>query len=248
MTPLHIGHITLVMSTPLRISAKHLGALALPDCCHRCFWMQFRLGWKTPYAVFPGIFSSLDSAQKKVVNAFHARHGRNPSWLSSFEPLGTPIAVPHHSKFRWTDPETGALLTGVPDELFRQEDRALFIADYKTAKFTANQDSLLPVYTVQLNGYAVIAEALGMGTVTGLGLIYFEPRTDIGEADVDALTTEEGFLMRFEAKLLNVDLNRAMIRPLLRRARELFTMPSPPAGRDGCKDCGKLDALFALPR
>ena len=43
----------------IRISAKNLGKLALPDHCPRCFWLQLRIGFKLPFQVFPGIFSSL---------------------------------------------------------------------------------------------------------------------------------------------------------------------------------------------
>jgi len=64
------------------------------------------------------------------------------------------------------------VLTGVPDEILRGPDGDLSIIDYKTGRLTEVQDSLHPVYEVQLNGYAVIAEAIGLGQVESLGLIF----------------------------------------------------------------------------
>lgn len=158
--------------TQLRISAKNLGRLALPDFCPRCFWLATKAGYRLPYQIFPGIFSSIDSYSKKITNVHYDKHGKIPDWFSDFGELGQPIEPIHHSKFRLLDQATDILLTGVPDEIFRAKNGNLFIGDYKTAKHSDNQDSLLPVYRTQLNGYALIADHLGMGTVTSLGLMY----------------------------------------------------------------------------
>ena len=63
----------------------------------------------------------------------------------------------------------------MPDDIFIMADGRFFIVDYKTARFTENQDKLIGMYRVQLNGYAYIFEKLGMGMVGGLGLCYYEP-------------------------------------------------------------------------
>ena len=63
--------------------------------------------------------------------------------------------------------------------MFLRTDESYFIADHKTARFTNHQDELLPMYEVQLNGYAYIAESIGYSPITGLGLVYYEPFTDI---------------------------------------------------------------------
>ena len=62
------------------------------------------------------------------------------------------------------------MLTGVPDDIFIMADGRYFIWDYKTARFTDNQDALIGMYRVQLNGYALIFEKMGMGKIGGLGL------------------------------------------------------------------------------
>lgn len=141
----------------LRISAKNLGHLAMPDACPRCFWVQTH--FKLPYQIFPGIFSSIDAYTKKVIHLHLAETGHLPTWMTGFGDIGRPIHVPHHSKFFVTDPKTGVTLTGVPDEM-TESDAGIWILDYKTAKFTGNQDKLLPIYRAQLNGYALIAETL----------------------------------------------------------------------------------------
>ena len=48
----------------IRISAKNLGSLALPDCCKKCFYIKLKLKNKLHWQIFPGIFSSIDSYSK----------------------------------------------------------------------------------------------------------------------------------------------------------------------------------------
>src|SRR5439155_14833307 len=130
---------------------KTLGKLALDDSCELCFWLQAKLGFKTPWGIWPGIFNSMDSLTMKVVALHFAKHRRLPTWLDGFGPLGEPIPVPHHSKFRARHAATGLILTGTPDELYRRPDRTIFILDDKTAKFTGTPDALLPMYRVQIS-------------------------------------------------------------------------------------------------
>ena len=236
----------------LRISAKTLGQLALPDACPRCFWTKIKVGFRLPWQIFPGIFSSLDCYQKNVVHAYHGVEGRFPPWLSGFGPLREVIPVPHHTRFQWYDYDSDILLTGVPDEMVRTADGSVVVLDYKTAKFTGTQDSLLPMYRCQLNAYGIIAEHLGFGDVSALGLVYFEPITDLGPPEIVALTDPEGCRMGFRATPLPIDLDPGMVPPLLRRAREIADLGFPPEGRMGCRDCqltnrvvGLLDRQFA---
>jgi len=90
----------------LRISAKNLGRLNLPDQCPRCSWLQIKSGFKFPYQIFPGIFSSIDLFSKEITNVSFQEHRCIPRWFSEFGKLGQPIAVPHHSKFRFHDDKT----------------------------------------------------------------------------------------------------------------------------------------------
>lgn len=222
----------------LRISAKNLGHLALPDSCPRCFWI--RTHCKLPYQIFPGIFSSIDCYTKKVIHLHLDQTGALPTWLNGFGDLGKPIPVPHFSKFFVIHPETGVTLTGVPDEM-TESKAGLWILDYKTAKFTGNQDSLLPIYRAQLNGYALIAETLYQKPVAGLGLIYFEPVTDIGTAE--GLVDSVGMSMGFRAKLLPIERDHELVPSLLAKAKAIHELPLPPVGRNGCRDCDLIATI-----
>lgn len=203
------------------------------------------MGFKLPYQIFPGIFSSLDSYQKKLIHGYYSRHNTLPAWFSSLN-LVSPLSIPNLSEFRYHDLETDILLTGIPDDMFLRPDQTILIGDYKTAKFSGNQDSLLPIYQAQLNGYALIVETLKMGTVSGLALIYFEPVTDIEGKDVDALLNAQGFAMKFAAKILPIELNLDMILPLLREARAIYDMKEAPERIPNCPDCKRLDEMFCL--
>lgn len=233
------------MDDPIRISAKNLGALALPGSCPRCNWLKLRLGHKLPYQIFPGIFSSIDGFTKRVVHAYFDEHGAPPAWL---DPLGTIVCYrepPHFSKFNMLNEDHGVLLTGAADGILVRDDGSFVIVDYKTAKFSEAQDKLLPMYEVQLNAYAAIGERCGFAPVTGLALIYMEPMTD-GQTCFEGQCCEYGFDMGFSAHVLPVDLNPNLLGPLLAQTRELFESLGPPAGRSGCKDCSLLDKLIAL--
>ena len=221
----------------MRISAKNLGILALPDCCPRCFWMRAKLGWRAPWAIMPGIFSSIDAFSKRAILAYFERHHRFPPWIAGRWAEARPLPTPHHSTFRLVDSKTGIVLTGVSDLLLGLPDNKLAILDLKTARYSDHQDELLPMYKVQLNGYALIAEGLGMGHVEALGLVYCEPPAGDGDGDLDALVGDQGFTMPFRATAAPVELDRGIIGPLLKRAKEILGQEKAPLGREGCKEC-----------
>ena len=141
----------------INISAKNLGQLALPNFCPRCFWLQLKCKFKMPYQIFPGIFSTIDSYSKKITWRYWEKYNKVPPWFLPCGEFTEPVKVPHFSKFSIVDKESNVQLRGVPDEIFRTSDNSFFIADYKTSKFTENQDALLPLYKVQLNSYALFA-------------------------------------------------------------------------------------------
>ena len=93
------------------------------------------------------------------------------------------------------------------------------------------------MYQVQLNGYALIAESLGMGTVEALGLVYCEPPTKDGDGGLEACVGDHGFTMPFRATAVPVELDRGIIGPLLKRAKEILGLEKAPQGREGCKEC-----------
>lgn len=229
--------------TQFRISGKNLGALALPSFCERCFWFKTHLD-KIPWSTFPGIFSSIDSYTKKVTHAhFHAGKGV-PPWLAFVSDFIEPVKVPNHVKFNIVDADTNILLTGDCDDVFRRADGSYFIVDYKTAKYTGNQDSLMPIYETQLNAYAYIANRTGFSPVTGIGLAYYEPQTNLKPEEIELLFLKDGFNLSFKCSLHELTLAPdAVIPPLLARVRSIVDLPKPPVGRSGCQDCVSVDFI-----
>jgi len=237
----------------MRISAKNLGAFALPHFCPRCTWIKLHSKNKLPYQIFPGIFSSIDSYTKKFVSSYFERYGHFPEWLASpMDPnsdqgeFTSLVKGTHHSSFNILDQNTNILLTGVPDEIFKLKDGSYFILDYKTARYTEAQDTLLPLYEVQLNAYAYIAERTGFSPVKRIALAYMEPQTALTQENIEKVITEQGFFMPFSGKILQLNLNPGIIPAFLEKARELYDQSSPPPGKVECKDCQLLENLIKL--
>jgi len=229
------------------ISCKDLGALALKKFCPRCFWIKRRCENKLPFQIFPGIFSSIDNYTKKITNVHYDKKASVPNWLLLFGDLAKPIHVPHYSKFFVMDTETNIQLRGAPDEIIQKSDGSYFIIDYKTAKYTATQDELLPMYEVQLNAYAYIGNRCNFNPVSGIGLVYYEPQTDLTIDDLDAKLLKRGFYMEFIGNLHKVELNPdKIIPPLLKQVRSIVNARTMPAGIENCKDCVLLDKVMQV--
>jgi len=235
------------MSEPITISAKNLGGVAMPGFCPRCFWIQMHAEG-IPYQIFPGIFSSIDAYGKRLVHGWFDRHQSAPPWLSQLGDVKGYRNPPHYTKFAILDRETNVTLRGTPDGILLMKDGSHLIVDYKTAKFTAHQDELFPMYEVQLNAYAVIGEQKGLAPVSGLALVYTEPVTDDATAAKDTYHTRSGFLMEFSAHIRPVDLTPHKIPLLLAKVREIVDQKRPPESREGCEDCALLQNLFELAR
>ena len=231
----------------IRISAKNLGQLALPNYCPRCFWIKLKLNNKLPWQIFPGIFSTIDSYSKKITWQYFEKFNRVPPWFDPYGDFTGLVPVPGWSKFCIDVEQFNIQLTGVPDDIFIMEDGRYFIIDYKTAKYTGNQDALLPMYQVQLNGYAYIFEKLGMGEIGGLGLCYYEPQGDAPTVNFETVLQDDGFLMPFRAHLKKIELDpEGVVLPLLKEVRRFGGMEKAPGGRDGCGDCEILSRIMSI--
>ena len=231
----------------LVVSAKDLGELAKPDFCSRCFWLK-RHARSLPFQIFPGIFSSIDAYTKKVVHAWMDRNDGAPFGLDQLGKVVGYIDPPSHHSFKMEVPRYDILLTGAPDGILQLADDSIAIIDYKTARFTPAQDEMMPIYGVQLNGYAAIAEHLDYGEVSKLALMYAEPVTDEETAAKSKTHIDDGYTMPFSISIHPVNLDLGMLDPLYRQAREIYDLTEPPAGRAECEDCRRLDTLIHLAR
>ena len=104
----------------------------------------------------------------------------------------------------------------------------------------------MPMYAVQLNAYALIAEHLHLGSVSKLALVYTEPMTGERTASKPEIHTDDGFMMPFSITIHPVSLNPEKIHTLLQKAREIYILSEVPVGKPGCKDCRKLDRIIHL--
>lgn len=237
-------------SDQIRIGAKDLGAMAMPEFCPRCFWVKQKAK-PMPFQIFPGIFSSIDAYSRKIVHASFDQFGKAPAWLPVLEDAIGYLKVPHWRKFSRTDRATGITVGGVMDDLFQNKNGTLTIPDYKTARFTATQDKLYPMYAGQLNTYAWIQQSLSKQPIALLCLVYFEPVTDSpsGKA-VERLPpwplekhTTTGFDMGFSAHTLVIEQDPELVPGLLVKAKEILSKPEPPSSLQGCKDCDNLERI-----
>jgi hypothetical protein len=227
----------------LVISAKNLGAFAIERACRRCLWVQLHVK-NLPYQIFPGIFSTIDAYNKRVVHSYFDREGCMPSWLGALGGVVGYVEPPSYHKFTFDDPATGVTIRGTPDGVFRMGDGSYTIVDYKTAKFTPGQGRLLPVYRAQLNGYAYLGDRLGLGPVTQIALVYMEPVTDGDTAASPRVVDDKGFNMALSATVVPVKLNPdGLIPRLMARAREIYDLPSPPEPAEVCRDCKGVQTL-----
>ena len=226
------------------ISATELGTYARSRFCPHCAWVRLHVK-NLPYQSFPGIFSSIDRYNKLIVHNHFDREGHAPLWLSELGETGEYVNPPHWSSFKTLDEETGFTLRGEADGIFKLADGSYVIVDYKTSRYSPAQQGMFENYEVQLNAYALIAERLGLSPVSKLALVYMEPATDTETAQEPGLVDSRGFTMGFIARVVEVELRQAkLLPPLLRKARSIWDMTTPPSGIRDCKDCSAVSGLL----
>ena len=236
---------------PIRISAKTLGSLALENFCPRCFYLKMKLKQKLPWQIFPGIFSSIDSYSKNITLSYFDKYEELPPWFDPYGEFIRPIPVPHHTRYFIIYERTNIRLTGVPDDIFLNSNDGYSIIDYKTARFSKYvEDNLLPMYRVQLNGYALIGFRNNFDPVSSLLLCYYEPKNNLlieNPEELDSVIIENGFYMPFEAHIEEVELDpEKIVEPLLGKVREIGDRKESPEGREDCGDCERLERLRGL--
>jgi hypothetical protein len=191
-----------------------------------------------PFQIFPSIFSEIDSYTKDIVHSWFDAHGVPPGWLSPLSPIVAYRQPRHWSQFQAVDTEYGIHMTGEADAIFERADGSYLIADYKTARFRAPENrKLLPRYKVQLNAYARIAADCGLAPVSNLALIYMEPATKGHAVNYCENCREDGFIMGFQARVVEVPLDDKLLKHAMAKTREIFEVADAPDGAAGCTDC-----------
>ena len=106
----------------------------------------------------------------------------------------------------------------------------------------------MPVYQIQLNGYAYIAEKLGYKPVKDLFLVYFEPPyKEVYEQISDGHTNGVGFEMPFKPVIHKIKKDINEVERLLEKAAvQIYDLVKAPKGIAGCKGCNSLVNLINL--
>lgn len=223
-----------------KISAKNLAQLNIANSCRRCFWHLIRLRHKVPFNIFPGIFSSFDHIQKKLIEESLADGGNFPAWLGSFAQASGIAETP--ARMEHVDAGTNIVLVGIPDHVYEWSDASVSPIDYKTARHSRGQDALRPLYQGQLDAYAfLLEEECDLESERG-ALVYFEPNGDT------VTLTKDGFTQPWLASVVETDVSGARTSELLSTARDIYDLDIPPDGRAECPDCELLDNVVAVAR
>jgi hypothetical protein len=231
------------MDEVLRIGAKDLGALALPDFCPRCFYITTHMGCRTPFSRFPGVFTHLDLFEKRLIHGWLDEKKGAPPWLKPLGEITGYIQPPKSSKFFMPLGEH-VVIAGEADCILKRSGGDLVILDNKTAVYRGLADSLYPQYKAQLNAYAIIAEYLGLGKVGALALMYAEPCSDEMSALSLENRSEDGFRINFICKVLPVAMDPDLVMDLADKAWEIYSEISAPDGAEGCINCAAMDKLI----
>jgi hypothetical protein len=81
--------------------------------------------------------------------------------------------------------------------------------------------------------------------VSKLALVYMEPATDKETSNEPDLVDARGFVMAFHANVIPVEIRlTSLLPPLLRKARDIWDMETPPKAARACKDCAAVDGLL----
>jgi hypothetical protein len=210
--------------------------------------MLMRLRFHAPFDHGGGaLWTYMQQIQEAQVGHHIEKDGRLPKEFSPFCDINARAEFPKHwSKFRYQH-KSGVILYGIPDEIFTLADGSLCVIDHKTAKNKGREDTFLPIYNSQVVGYSDIAEnGLGLGKVTKAGLFYWEVQREDMISDPSGHYDEGKVWVSFFPKPLEFEVNYAFLDPLLKEAKKLWKSDSAPDGREGCKDCRKAEAFFAL--
>jgi hypothetical protein len=238
------------MNIEYKITPRNLGSLELVDTCLTDFWYLSKLGFRAPFNNFgAALFNDCQKMQEAMLGYYLEKDGCLPKQFAPFCDVIARVDVSKDwRKFGYRH-ESGVWLYGSPDEVLRRADNSVVIWDHKTAhpKSETKIDKFKPQYVCQVTGYGLIAEVgLKLGKVSGGALGYW----DLEHQDVidnPGKFIRDGKLWgAFVPKVYAIEIDYSRIDALLEEAIKIWDSKTPPEGRSGCKDCRKLEALFAI--
>jgi hypothetical protein len=194
---------------------------------------------KTPYSIFPSIFSTFDGLQKELVEGTLQKTGSFPKWLG--EMAGAAGLAEYPARMEFLHSPTNVILVGIPDHVFRWADGFVSPIDYKTARYSKGQDSLKPLYEAQLDAYSFLLDSTSSLKSERGALVYFEPTG----ADTMALT-DTGYVQPWQVHVALIEVSGETTEELLDQAREIYEQKIAPDGRAECIDCELLEKVISV--
>jgi hypothetical protein len=199
-----------------------------------------------PYQIFPGIFSSLDSYQKKVIHQYIDRNEKLPQWLSTLGEIQGYKPCPSSRKFRVLDKDTNILLTG----------RWMIYFFYRTGRILSwiirlpnSQKIRMPYYPYtpfNSMGMPILQSVQAFLRYLNWYWYIWNLLPTEEEASRDEYFTTDGYLMKFMPQIHPIPLDESQLHPLLHKVRELCDLAQPPEGREGCENCRLVDKLVRV--
>jgi hypothetical protein len=236
------------LNTDLAITPKRLGLVEIDSFCPRCYWYLLKQKFHPPFDHFGGaIFKSMEQAQMAVVGDLIEKNNGLSEEFAPFCDLVGRVQFPRNWRKFKHRLDSGVLLYGEPDDIFQVSDGSIAVIDFKTARPKDGKDPLLGCYRIQILGYSFIAEfGLKLGEVSRGGLLYWGAEHEKVVADPDKYYRSRSLWMPFVPKPLAFDIDYKQLDAPLKEAVRLWEADAPPEGARKCKDCKRLDALFAI--
>lgn len=207
--------------------------------CKKCFWLAQVKDIHRPRGIFPSLPGGMDLLIKKYFDRYRELGKLPPELegkLDGVELFPDPELLNKWRNWRsalmYKDPETGAVLSGMLDDLGVQKsgkgelfDGARYVPlDYKTRGFDVKEGGEF-FYKNQMNCYGLLLRENGMKPAGHAYLLYYIPK------DV----SEKG-MTRFEVVPKRLEINPDEALKVLRDAVELLKSPMP-ATHSECEYC-----------
>ncbi len=205
--------------------------------CPKCFWLEQVKGIHRPRGIFPSLPGGMDLLIKKYFDKYRAL-GKLPPELEGKMDVDLFSDNELLNKWRnwrsalvYEDPETGAVLSGMLDDLGvlpmekSGKGQTLFVPlDYKTRGFDVKEGGE-GFYKNQLNCYGLLLRENHMKPAGHAFLIYYIPK-DVAEKG----------MVRFDIVPKRVDIDPDEALATFKKAQELINGPMPEAHTE-CEYC-----------
>lgn len=196
--------------------------------CKRCFYLKVAKEFHRPRSIMPNIFTIIDSEMKKFYSNKRIEEiaeGVPPGIVKYGEKwVGSePIEIPGRS--------SRCFVSGKFDTVVKFDDGTYGVIDFKTSQRKSGHVSL---YSRQLHAYAHALEnpapgKLGLGPVSRLGLLIFEPSRYVqGKVNVG---------LAGKLSWIEIPRNDALFLDFLSEVLGVLEMDSPPPANPDCDWC-----------